>query len=688
MGIDDVSTKDVGGSYWKPILRHAEDGGATAVVDSTMVLAGVRRYLWVIFLIALAGGLAGAFMSQQMAQTYQAEAVLLYTNPRHGGDTEGIVPHGVSVESVREMVMLPQNLESVRGTLGLDLSVGTLQKMVSTFHVRQSNLVRIYATADNPNLAVDLANTLANVTAKGSRERYHKQATEAYNYYTRELKIAQERLDLAQQAIAEFKQSAHVVEMDMATRAAIDSAIRFEREFQLAELEEQQLKVEYDNLKAEVSDMPEHVVRYEYDQNPMKARMAAREMALLSARTRYGPQNPKVLMIEEELAQLKEAIQDEHAAEDRSEVYEKNFVKEQLGIELMRLKGKLSAAAKRREALQLGLKEAEKEAAEVPGEQQEYARLSRQVTAATIEHEALTQALRTAESAMETERSDVTVYRLATKSALKHSMGTKYLPAIGFAAGGALALFLVMTLQMGASRLVNANQLQRSYLIPHLLTVPQLRKFTLERAEERTLFFMRMLADRVAQLPEGQAIRSVAFTGCKAGEGKSTLAYHLARYYQRLGQKTLYVDFDPEKNPYLESDVHLAPSLEKVLRGEVDVEKAIFKGRIHAMKVGHEPGLKEFMASERMDNLWTHLQAKYDRIVIDAPGLMHSDYSVNLLDRVDCGLFVIGSSVVNKAEVDSCLRELESRRKQPAGLILNNVHPRYIDDLRLSRGAT
>src|SRR5205085_4435697 len=68
-----------------------------------------------------------------------------------------------------------------------------------------------------------------------------------------------------------------------------------------------------------------------------------------------------------------------------------------------------------------------------------------------------------------------------------------------------------------------------------------------------------------------QSTRALTVTSAEAGEGKSTLASHLASSLSRAGRKTLLVDGDL-RQPALHQlfEVALQPGFSEVLLGEVD----------------------------------------------------------------------------------------------------------------------
>lgn len=667
--------------WQKPMVEDRSHQDFFANLDMRKVGLGVRRRLWFILFCGLAGALLFSALSFVALTTHQAEAVLLFSQNAPAPDQLGIIPSGFSRETMVEMIRLPQNLQSVKASLGLELSPEAIGRMVDVQSSRASNVIRIVATADNPELAQEVANELARVSVDKSKERYYSQALNAFEYLKEESTAAQSKFVETDEALAQFKKEAKVIEMDLDNQITAEGINSGVENYHAATLAHDALAVEYDNLRREIDKMPDQIVRYEYEDSPLKARIAHRELALIDAKTKYGPENPRVLALQEEIKQLRRVISDRSFDETREKVLEKNFIKEQLNVELMRLHAKLRAAKEAKEALAARMTDLDDEFESVPEDQLKYAKLRRTLAEAEQESMAISGAMRMAEQAMESERSDIEVQSFADKATPKSTFAARFLPSIGFIVGGALGLFFVLIAELRDRKFRTGKQVRANYNIPYLLSVPEISGLSPQNAEQETLFFVRNLSERLSRQTVGQDWNSVVFTSAKAGEGKTTLAYHLALYHKRLGQKVAYVDFDSRSNPYAEST---ARSIEDYLKGDVNkVDDLITKGPVDYLKAGYDSGMKELVKGDRMMKLWQAIHKKYDFIVVDAPGIIEDDYAVNLCSFGDQLLYVIGSTQVTQDFIDASLQELDDRRISVSATVMTRMHPSYIEDPRI-----
>lgn len=672
-----------------PLIKPIENQDFFQSLDMRKISLGVRRRMWFILFAGLLFAAGFAVLSHFMLRTHTAEAVLLYQEYQVPRDELTVAPQTFSKQTIVEMIRLPQNFEAVRMKLALELNPSQLANMVDVVSQRSSNLLTIVATADSPNVAKDIANELALVAVGRSQERYYDQAKSSHEYFKNELALAQQKQELYNKEISDFKSEARMVDLDLSNRAVAQSMTGAEQEYQQAVVEYDSLMVEYENLQRQIGQLPDRVVRYEYEESPLKGRISNKELALLEARTKFGPQNPKVRLLEEEVRQLRKAVASGTFDETREKVFEKNYVKEQLNMELVRLQGKLRAAKQKKISLAEQLAVNEEKFDDVPKEQQEYSRLIRDANAAGEEVRTLQLAMRASESLLESERSDIQIQQLADAGRPKQSFAVRFLPTFGFLLGSCLGLLFILGAEATDKKFRTAKQVRMSYNVPYLMSVPEIGTLTPRNAEEKTLFFVRNLSERLMRIPGAEQAKTLVFTSSTAREGKSTMAYHLACYHQRLGEKVIYVDFDYRRNAYLGgtsvSKPQLsAPSIEECLKGNRSPEELVTRGaKIDTMKAGVSRDMKELIKSERMDNLWKWLEENYDRVIVDSPGIVDDDYGVNLAGLADIILFVIGSSKAEKSFVDASLEEFEERRIRPTALLMTRMQPAYIEDPRI-----
>jgi Mrp family chromosome partitioning ATPase len=213
--------------------------------------------------------------------------------------------------------------------------------------------------------------------------------------------------------------------------------------------------------------------------------------------------------------------------------------------------------------------------------------------------------------------------------------------------------------------------------------IPEIGRLNAKTAEAKTLFFIRSLSDRLSYVTGRGQLASVAVTSGVAGEGKSTVAWNLAKYQKKLGKEVCYLQLDHQSTLY--TDVSASGyTLNDFLRGQASLDQVLRQGDVDWAATEWAEDLKELLGGPNGDKLFQGLRQRYDLIVIDAPGVIDDDYAVTVCPRADALLFVVGSSKVKRPLVDTALTELEENGIQPTGIVLNRVRSTYCNDPRLA----
>ncbi|MCB1137013.1 MAG: hypothetical protein KDK78_12155, partial [Chlamydiia bacterium] len=168
------------------------------------------------------------------------------------------------------------------------------------------------------------------------------------------------------------------------------------------------------------------------------------------------------------------------------------------------------------------------------------------------------------------------------------------------------------------------------------------------------------------------------------GEGKSTIAWNLARYQARLGKKVCYLQFDHQPSTYW-AEKKNKKALNDYLRGKGSIEESLETGTVDRAYAIWGEDLKEIIRSHAGEQLFQVLGQRYDLVIVDGPGIVDDDYAINLCRRVDTILYVVGSTKTKTRLVDSAMQELEQNGIVPTGIVLNRVKASYCgNDPRLA----
>ena len=128
-------------------------------------VALLRRWWWLLLVAGLLGGVAGNVLSRQLPSSYEARATLLVVDQVTPGVSRGqdLATSAALAQTFSELITLRPVLEEVRVRGGFDVSVSALRGSVRVSQQEGTQFIRLTASAEDPVVARDIANVLAEV---------------------------------------------------------------------------------------------------------------------------------------------------------------------------------------------------------------------------------------------------------------------------------------------------------------------------------------------------------------------------------------------------------------------------------------------------------------------------------------------------------------------------------------------
>jgi capsular exopolysaccharide synthesis family protein len=165
--------------------------------------------------------------------------------------------------------------------------------------------------------------------------------------------------------------------------------------------------------------------------------------------------------------------------------------------------------------------------------------------------------------------------------------------------------------------------------------------------------------------PHVDGARVVMITSAGGGEGKTTLAGHLAASLSRAWRKTLLIDGDLRKPAQHEQfDQHLEPGFSEALRGEIEIEDAVKPTRISRlwlMPAGKVDGhALEALAQEGVGGVFDRLKQEYDFIVLDTSPVLPVPDALVLGKQADVVVLSVMKDVSRLPNVYGAQQRLEA----------------------------
>ena len=174
-------------------------------------------------------------------------------------------------------------------------------------------------------------------------------------------------------------------------------------------------------------------------------------------------------------------------------------------------------------------------------------------------------------------------------------------------------------------------------------------------------------------------LRSIAIVSAVPGEGKSTLAAHLAIANAEVGKKTLLVDGDLRR-PSLSSKfgVHPREGLSTVLNGELNWKDFVLpiegKPALSLLPAGAGSHRASDLIGARISSLLDEFAKEYDLVILDAPPLLGFAESLEMASAADGVLVTAIAGKTRRRAVAEVVGSLRRVHANVAGVILNQVN--------------
>jgi capsular exopolysaccharide synthesis family protein len=295
----------------------------------------------------------------------------------------------------------------------------------------------------------------------------------------------------------------------------------------------------------------------------------------------------------------------------------------------------------------------------------------------------------------------VQVAQAATVPGTPSSPRVKRNTALGMVLGLLLGLGVALLLERLDRRIREPKDLEAIYGLPLLGVVPESRALSrtarrrggprevLPPSEAEAFYLIRA---HLRYFNIDRQLRTLLITSAAPGDGKTTVARHLAAAAAKMGASVLLLEADLRR-PTIASalEIQSGPGVSDVLIGAASLseatqlvdldEKAADGGRGRMLDVlvagaGLPPNPTALIESQAMEALLEQAKATYDLVVVDTSPLVAVSDAFPLLRKVD-GIIIVGRVGRNRRDVAQRLHETLAGAGAPLlGVIANGFKSR------------
>jgi capsular exopolysaccharide synthesis family protein len=270
---------------------------------------------------------------------------------------------------------------------------------------------------------------------------------------------------------------------------------------------------------------------------------------------------------------------------------------------------------------------------------------------------------------------------------------------IGGALGLLIGLGLAFVFEQLDPRVRKSEDLESIYQLPLLGIVPEsgaLSSLASDRGSTRALLrpaeaeAFSLIRAHLRFFNVDRELRTVLITSAAPGDGKTSIALHLAGAAARIGSRVLLLEMDL-RQPALarQLDIQSGPGLADVLVGDVPMDEAtqsidlgVLPGEgansgrtLDVLAAGAvlPPNPGELIESHAMDAVLEQARSLYDLVVLDTPPLTAVSDAFPLLNIVD-GVVIVSRLRRSKRDAAERLRQVLASSGAPVlGIIANGA---------------
>ena len=177
----------------------------------------------------------------------------------------------------------------------------------------------------------------------------------------------------------------------------------------------------------------------------------------------------------------------------------------------------------------------------------------------------------------------------------------------------------------------------------------------------------------------GDDIKVISLTSCTPNEGKTSIAFNLAKSFSEIDKKVIFIDADLRKSVLMgRYKVGVVKGgLSHYLSGQRKLDEVICQSNIDNLDVifcgSYSPNPAELLEHTRFDNMIKRLRDEYDYVIVDTPPLGSVIDSAIVAKEADGSIIVVEANAISYKFAQNVKEQLSKTGCRILGVILNKV---------------
>lgn len=576
--------------------------------------------------------------------------------------------------------------------------VKVISENLNVQQVRDTRAITLSFTHDNAQIAAQVANEITRIF----RDRIYSKKTEnlgqTEDWLKKASRTVKAELEKAQDELARYAREKNIVSLNKGTDLVSQQLGDYQTRLQAVEAERIKAETFYDEVKkGNVAKLPA-----EFDDKTrskildLEKQINEAKTAKAKLETKYGPDNPSVQEINNQIGELEKQIATgTKSLEEKFKADYERAVREEKSIKTQRDSAKVNAVDQNQAGIKLAMLQQEVETKE-----KLYKDLSDKAQQAELKKKEQT--------------SNITIISPAYIPNIPAGPRRLLSIMLAFLLSGIAAIGLAFFLEYLDNTIKTVEDVERYAQLPALGVIPaiatstSLRKMPINKSDSdllgegnstslalsgASLATQLMTLDNQSTVAEayralrtsvllssaGHPPKSILVTSGRPGEGKTTTAVNTAISLAQLGASVLIIDCDLRRPKVHKvfgiTHVH---GLSTYLSRDVELDELIHPLPIPNLSLlpcgPTPPNPAELISSEKMRDLLILLGEKYDHIIIDSPPLINVTDPVILSTMVDGVIMVVHAGKSTRDVIRRASQELTGVGAKVFGVVLNNVN--------------
>ncbi len=586
-----------------------------------------------------------------------------------------------SAETLAAIAQQQDIAAAVVDQLKLNVRPAQLLGHISVRPIVNTALLDLSVSWRTPEESANIANTFADAFIEQEREFVRIQAVSAIGFLSQELPDARAKMSDAAARLATFQSQHGYIDATAEEQQLISRVDTVDQHLDQLKVDESEAVALLKNDKQQMGTIANTIdSAQEVQENPvasaLRAKLADVETQLANAEQTYTPAHPLVISLRAQKAALEAQIAAQPSSVIGQTTLAPNPLYQTLQQQSSTYEARIQGDERQMRELQAERKSYDGAISALPQQAVQFAAIQEDAKRSADVYNALQQKYNDAQIARATAISDIVVAQHANAERAVKSPRLLVNLAIALAVGVLLALCVVYVLDLIERRTFSKSLI--NYLgLPIIARIPAFgvtSQRMLPWVQSMTVEAFLHLC--VALGFQKGSLRTLAVLSGERGDGKSTIAYQLAKSLARLEPGILLVDADLRR-PTLHEKIpcHSTPSLADVLAQKISPEDAVqhigdgldilasspgTEEPVHLLQVGFEPLLA-----------WA--RQRYKMVIVDTPAFPAVSDGLVIAPKVDGSLLV----VKEKASDEKTRLAVTNLRllgiENILGIVLNNV---------------